>query len=240
LNKSDSFLDLPLATNFTLVEDISKEVLYYTSNKESFLPTIENKDKMRFKPVQYKNIEYNLQNSSGGQLYFSDLGLTFEDVFFNRNRYKKSFLRIDLFDSSEPYNQRRVAQYQIFNRVDVAQRDVNGNLLPINAMPVSFSLYSPLDFFNRRSEGFYLYLRPNMYARLYAYFYYANAVNGQIIPLNSTTLTLTQQNILQNNFIEYQVNNANQANTFTINQTNRNIFINGFGKMTIDLKQTIV
>lgn len=241
LNKGDSYLDIPLNVNFDVVEDVSKDVLYYTSNKLSFIPTIENADTKRFIPANYSSIEYRLNNALGGQLYYSDLNLTFDDVRFNRNRYKNSFLRVDIYDSPEPYNQRLVARQQFFNRTDVSQRDINGNLLPITSMPVNFTIYSPTAFFDRRNENFYLFLRENVYSQLYFYFYYANAVNGQIIPLNASAIVLNQQNVLQNNYVVCNINNGNAANTFSFQTANKTISLNPtFDKITINLKQTVI
>jgi len=136
-------------------------------------------EKSRFLPfvsggTQISEIKYKLFNGPGSPLYYSDLGITDDDVKFRRNRYLNTFLKLSFYDSDEVTNSNFLFSIDHFSQLGDDQVDLTGCppassscTGPINvnygkpkvvtSMPVSYLSSDPISLPKKMAEGYYIY-----------------------------------------------------------------------------------
>lgn len=236
LDKLDNTLSSILVSKQTydLCSSTSKLDEYYILNRDRFINVLEPQLKIRYKPLNFNEILLKLHDQNGNELYYADLGFSNDDIRFRRNRFTKSFIRMDLYDTPEPFNQKLIESVEVFCRIDLNQLDVNQQPLDVSAMPVDVTLYDPVRYRGRKGRGYNIYANPT--DELYVYYYFANALNGQIIPFHSSTLTLTPQNVLENNYLK--INLSSNLRLYSFDTTDRNTStIQNPRRLTINLNK---
>jgi hypothetical protein len=197
LSQQNNFIKIPIGQNFSPMDnsEIAENQFLETAIDESINPIIDY-EKVRFYPFNDINeIIIKLHNSGSTPLYYGDtipaspfnLGYSNDDVKFRRNRFKNSFIKFNFYDSPNPSDKRLVFQQIIYNQLNDDQRDINGNLLSVSAMPITYRLVDPITFRKGISEGYYIYWLKNPSTPYPKKFYmtatYNNAADGIITPL---------------------------------------------------------
>jgi len=189
----------------------------------------------------FSRINVSLYKANGNELFYSDLGYSNDDVLYQRKRFTNSFLLFDFFNSSSPTNQKRLFQISIYNQLGVSQMDINGNLLDVSIMPVTFEITNPKKRMGGAYEGYYLFWYKNppydtFPKSVYAALSYYNAVDGNIMPLISYGNPIQLNEYIQYRHVRY-VLNKNQSNyTYVIDFSNRDLTINS-GVLNFNLHQ---
>lgn len=199
-------------------------------------------EKINYKPSNsFSKYNIELLNVGGGYMSYADFLYTNDDLLYQRNRFKNSFLLFDFFDSPVPTNQKRLLQISIYNQLTESNYDINGNLLDVSNIPMVFSIVDP----KKRSvksnyEGFYIFWYKNppyesLPKNLYCYTSYYNSVNGQITPLISYGSAISLNDYFAFNYIKYRLNSDY---TYTIDFTDRDINISS-GILNINLYKPV-
>jgi hypothetical protein len=240
LSGANSFIKIPIGQNFSPMDnsEIAENQFLNDATGESINP-IDDYEKVRFYPFNGINeIIINLNNSGSTPLYYGDtiptspfnLGYSDDDVKFRRNRFKNSFIKFNFYDSPNPSDKRLIFQQIIYNQLNEDQRDINGNLLSVSAMPISYRLFDPVTFRKSISEGYYLYWLKNPSTPYPKKFYmtatYNNAADGIITPLMAydttdgtvnpfaPTLPINLYNTF--NSVNYLLSSVNNNNVYAI------------------------
>lgn len=178
------------------------------TSKDQINPVFDN-EKTFYEPLQIKSFQYSISTT------FENLSFTNQDILLNTNKFSKSFLRINYYDSNDPANQTLIHQTLLRNQPITN----NANQTPtfnINA-PSSDSLFKigyKIPFFKTPNN----YIFP---VTLYAEYSYLNAVDGKVIRLISNTANQTIENLYNNLYIEHQLIKSGNNYYYTINETNR-------------------
>jgi len=188
-NLDDKFIKIPLTLDFASVDQsevVNRE--FVEDEVEKSINPIVDYEQTRFIPLGFtsntliKDLYYKLSfsnsnqriNSNRGQLInkYSDIGFIDDDIKLNKNKFKKSFLRLSFYDSDKPTNQNLVSFITIFCRVygsDLTPMvDTNGTPNPLGGIPksanqieVRFELTDPILQSDGFHEGFHLYYFKN-------------------------------------------------------------------------------
>ena len=212
----------PLDNTSTMYDKLVNEEVENAIN-----PTIDY-EKVRFVPFSgYTEVYVRLMKSGSTELVYSDLGFTNEDVKFRRNRWVKSSVKLNFYDSNNLSNRRLAFQSLLFSQINEDQRDVNGDLLDVSMMPVTFRLTDPITRPEGVSEGFNLYWlkepRTPYPLDFYMYASYNNAFDG----VESQLITFDGQipiNLYSGlNWVRYKLNSVQNNNEFSIDNSNRTV-----------------
>jgi hypothetical protein len=240
LSQENNFIKIPIGQNFSPMDnsEIAENQFLNDATGESVNP-IDDYEKVRFYPFNGINeIIINLNNFGSTPLYYGDtiptstfnLGYSDSDVKFFRNRFKNSFIKLNFYDSANPSDKRLMFQQIIYNQLNEDQRDINGNLLSVSAMPISYRLVDPVTIRKGLSEGYYLYWFKNTSTSYPKKFYmtatYNNAADGIITPLMAYDTTdgfvnpfaPTLPINLYNNYnsVKYLLSSINNNNVYSI------------------------
>jgi hypothetical protein len=207
-----------------------------------------------------KDIIYKLSFLDGnGSLitptHYSDIDITDDDIRFNKNRFKKSFLRLRFYDSDKPTNQNLITFITIFPKLTIDDLnpmiDGQGNQLPLgglplpaNQLPVRFILKDPIREPEGFHEGYHLYYFKNELNKndvlpkyLYMRAEFNNASNGKITNFITTTDTLPVNELIGKLHTRYALTRTNVGYFYSVDQTyngGENITLNGTN-LTVNL-----
>lgn len=153
-----------------------------------------------FYSYNINNNSFNLSTSFNNMKYGDLLGnLNFndDDIYFQKKKISKSFLRLSFYDTNNPFKQMLLFYSTIFlDSTDLYEKYVRNinekkeNLQLVNNvtlgednLSVSFSTYDRYNR-NKSSEGFYLYLFPDLIGKkIYMKAEFNHAGYGKTIPL---------------------------------------------------------
>jgi len=119
--------------------------------------------------------------------YISYLGLTLEDLSpVGRNAFKKTYLRLNFYDSRDLKTQRLLARETVHLQI-LDSWFTNGTLNPLNVIPLIFRTNFQNLFYNSRlGEGYNFYwYKDNLPKKLYMSASIMNAKTGKVINLYS-------------------------------------------------------
>lgn len=246
LDLNSSTINIPIGEIQSFIpignDDLIQNQLLKEKESELINENIIDLEKINYVPNNsFSKIEIEVYNNSGTNLTYEDLGYTNDDIKFQRNRFKNSFLLFDFFDSFTPTNQKRLLQISVYNQITSKQLDGNGDLLDVSVMPLTFDITNPKKRIGGNYEGYNLFWYKNppyvtLPKSIYAYISYYNAVDGSIVPLISYPNALELSDYLQYNWIRYILNSNGNNYTYTIDFYNRDLSINS-GKLIFNLYQ---
>ena len=195
-------------------------------------------------------IKIKLWNGSGSPLFYSDLGITNNDIKFRKKRFLNTFLRLSFYDSDQPTNSNFLFSTTYYTQLGNDQKDLIGcspttpNCLSPNpnygqpltntAMPVSYVSSDPISLPSKIAEGFYIFWLnkdvksgpKNIYCRATL----NNAVDGvttQYYAYLDLTPPIYDVNLFQKLNIKYTIfKDSLDEYKYTIDDTNRSISIN--------------
>lgn len=207
-------------------ESVEKQLTTNITNQS--IPTKIDGEKTRFTPTpQIDTIKYVLWRNSTTPYYYADLGFTNDDILFRRNRFKKSFLKLNFYDSNDAATQQLLFQNILDTQIFSEQLDVNNELLDVSVMPVSFLVTNPQlqrGFFETYYSFWYKNYPSFAYPLdMFMYASFNNANNGRVAQFVASTASLNIQNFQQYNYIPYRFTNINNVCTYHPINTNRTI-----------------
>lgn len=178
---NEPFFNIPLVMNTTPLDRTDAIQRDFVDTEiEKHIPEIEDNEVVRFAyrtaPIlgglqaEANKISFRVKLSENNVIQnttLADIGLTFDDLKYRRNRFKKSFLRFDIFDSDDLATQVKIGSYTIFlSMLPEWFNNVNGviqNVKEPNACNLKFVTNDPVRYTNYYSEGYFLYL-PKKYS----------------------------------------------------------------------------
>lgn len=221
----DISLSLEKINNFTFNEYDKSS--YLNDQVVSSINPIINSEQVAYYPIQVDEMVFYIKENNIQQ-YYSDFGFTQNDVDVYSNRFKKTELRINFFDSANPSNQTLIHQVSLNTQGNVYQRETNGDLFSVNNLPLIFNIETPFKNLKKRKNslgyGIPFFKYPANYTlplKVYASFSLLNALNGKTHRLYASDVALNISNLYEYLYIEYTLNMLNDNYFYTINSTNR-------------------
>lgn len=223
--QESSFLTIPLQTDFQFVDN--QQGIIDTYLEQATQDNINSQidfDKTKISP-QTDSLLFSLKRQNGTQLFYSDLGFTNGDIIFEKRAFKKSFLKLNFYDSPNQTNQKLIAQSFYYTQIENIQRDDNSIPLDVNLMPVSFRVSKTPNLLSKIRENYSIHV-PNWFnftKPLWCYLTYNNAKTGQVINLQANPIIVSTSTMNQYNTLKYTIS----GDQYIIDTTDRDVAIIG-------------
>lgn len=245
LPKNQSTITIPIGQTFNSIDTSEvAENKFVDDEIVKAINAIQDYEKLRFVPFNGINeIIIQLKDSGLTPLYYDSFGLSNQDLLFQRNRFKNSFLKLNFYDSESPTNKRLTHQMIIYNQINQDQRDVNTDLLDVSICPITYRLVDPITVRKGVSEGFYLYgLKSPLEAypnNLYMTATYNNANDGKTTQLVAydSPVAINQYNEI--NAVKYVLSSVGNMQEYSVDDTDRTIDFSG-SQMIIKLYKPVI
>jgi hypothetical protein len=210
------------------------ERLFVEAEEQKAVNTILNYDKVRFVPLdktgkQITHITYNLNfldasNNMQIPTYYSNVDINDpfnnEDIKFERNNFKNSYVKLSFYDSDNAMIQNMVTELDIYSFLTDSDRYgplnpppppiIAGTPLPANLIPVRFYLSNPYFIYKGYYDGFYLYNYKDEYVinapkYLYMKGTYYNAKSGKITNLMTENTKTSIDRLVNKLYTRYKL-----------------------------------
>ena len=135
---------------------------------------------------QIPKIKIVFKKSNGAPLYYTDLGITNDDIKFLRSRFLNTFVNFSFFDNTLTTRNKIIFYSEFYTQIGGDQRDPITKLpLDVNSMPVTMTIYDPIKFKEKVSENYNIYWRKKDVVtnskEIFMRCALKNASNGQVI-----------------------------------------------------------
>jgi len=161
-------INIPITLEYQMVDqsDLIERVFVDTETENAINPIIDY-EKTRFLPndsngVNLDKITYSL--NLNGAVTYEDIGLNDNDIKFNTDAFKQTFLVLSFFDSDNPLTQNLISFITLFSKItpmDLSQSNVGvnsgGAVKPASQISLTFSVDNPVINPMGNAEGFYIY-----------------------------------------------------------------------------------
>jgi hypothetical protein len=214
-------INIPINMDFQIVDQAELvERVFVDTEVEKAINPILDYEKVRFLPLDLSGIHvdqitYSL-NLSGATNYAA-IGFSDDDIKYERNNFKETFLNLSFYDTDNPLDQRLISNITIFSEL------TDNDLLPINTLigipgqpkpatqiPLTFVVSNPI--LNPRgfAEGYHLYdykdeLNIGDFKYLYMRGIFKNAKTGKSTNLMVQIAPDTIDNLVHKLYTRYKL-----------------------------------
>jgi len=257
--KNGGFINLPIFEDFSTLDqyDTIKKDFIEVEKSKSINPILDY-EKTRLTPKKDGNdinkININLNLLSNGVINSSStlesIGFNQKDVLYSKNAFKKSFLRLNFYDTDKLTSQRLVNFYTIFLKMLPEYLNQNGGYLagtpkPVANIPVKFTIKNPNIFVDEYSEGFNLYhykdeVKNGLPKELFMRGVFNNAKNGVSYNLMTANSPQSITNLVNKLHVKYILYRDNTGYYYEIDESySDNIIVDSNNNLTIKLYEII-
>lgn len=214
-------INIPINMEYQLVDQaelVEKEFVDVEVEKE--INPILDYEKVRFLPLDLNGnninkITYNINlfisgTTNLGATNYGSIGFNDDDIKFERENFKETFINLSFYDTDNPLIQRLISNITVFSELNPTDLLVNGQPKPVNQIPLTFILTSPI--LNPRgfSEGYHLYdykdelkIGDNKYLYMRASF--KNAKTGKSTNLMVDSIPYSIDNLVHTLYTRYKL-----------------------------------
>jgi len=200
-------INIPINMEYQLVDQSELiDKVFVDVEVEKTINPILDYEKVRFLPTDLSGlhvdkISYNLDID--GPTSYGGIGFTDDDIKFEKNNFKESFLNLAFYDTDNPLSQKLVTNITLFS-------EIPNNFTTANATPLSFVLSNPI--LNPRgfAEGYHLYdykdeLKIGDFKYLYMRGSFKNAKTGKSLNLMVQSAADTIDNLVHKLYTRYKL-----------------------------------
>lgn len=260
MTTSGMTINIPLDLDFQPVDQAETvETDFVNVEIENAINDTIDYEKVRLTPVdendvQLNSITYKLNlldstNTFPSQTTYGSEEYSYDDLKFRKNKFKRSFLRLSFYDTDIPTNQNLITFMTLFCRLRpsdlvpvstlIGNPNQNTNLpLPVFQIPIRFTVEDPVMFPEGIAEGYFLYhFKDDIPTELYMRASWNNAKTGKSVPLITTNVPQTIDNLVDKLHMKYILKRTTTGWYYEIDQTYSsptNVTISG-NNMTINL-----
>lgn len=261
--ETGNYFNIPFSMDFQIVDqaEIIDRVFVDVEREKAINPIVDY-EKARFSPIDINEesinkITYKVNLINGST--FADAGFSYDDIRFQRETLKQTFLNLNFYDSDNPLSQNLVTNITLYPQLktsDLEQFSTPltsvGQVLQPNQLPLSFVLDVSPNGFNTFVEGYFIYdyideIPFNGYKYLYARGFFNNAKTGKSTNLmvKSTAQPIDElvhelytryKLIRTENGFYYQIDDTYQGNS---GNTGTNNVIYSNNTVTVNLNQIL-
>ena len=236
-------INIPINMEYQLVDnsELIQKVFVETEVEKAINPILDY-EKVRFLPLDLSGnhidkITYSLNLT--GSTFYGQIGFTNDDIKYQKNSFKQSFLNLAFYDTDNPLDQRLITNITLFAELSpndllpsVAQQIISygsqigipGQPKPANQIPLTFNLQNPI--LNRKgfAEGYHLYdykdeLKIGDYKYLYMRASFKNAKTGKSTNLMVQNAPATIDNLVHLLYTRYKLVRNNTGYYYEIDDT---------------------
>lgn len=196
--------------------------------------TIIDYERVRLIPVDDSDVilsemQYNLTLISGSN--YGSIGFVQDDLRLRKNNFKRSFLQLDFYDSNNLKTQNLLYSSSLFCRVTNDMYN-NGQLEPVNSIPISFILKDPIKTPEGISEGYYLYdyklsITSDAPKEIFMRATFNNAKTGVSHKLMTKNTPQTIENLVNNLHTKYILKRNNDGWYYQLDMADNVSILNG-------------
>jgi len=153
-------INIPIRLDYQMVDqsDIIERDFVNKETEKAINPIVDN-EKARLTPWDGTNeltkITYNVIFKAGST--YADIGFVQDDIKFQRNNFKKSFLNLRFYDSDVTPSQNLLFSVSMYPRLDITHKATINTYAAVNTIPIRFNLSNPVNNPSGFAEGYYLY-----------------------------------------------------------------------------------
>jgi hypothetical protein len=157
-------INLPITMTNQMVDqnELVKIVFTDVQTQKAINPIVDY-EKARYLPLDLNGnhidkviYQITLSSTTSGSTY-ADIGFTNEDITYETESFKQTFLNLNFYDSDNPLNQNLMFYITLFSELKNNDLLPNGRPKPANQIPINYVLESPIHNPRGFSEGYYLY-----------------------------------------------------------------------------------
>lgn len=161
-------INIPINMEYQLVDqgELIERVFVQVEVEKAINP-IDDYEKVRFLPLIFQTgghvdkLTYNL-TMSGGAITYAAIGFTDDDIKFEKNNFKQTFLNLAFYDTDNPLDQRLITDITIYSHLTSADLQGSGATnpgqpLPANNIGLSFVVENPIITPRGFAEGYHIY-----------------------------------------------------------------------------------
>jgi len=165
---TDSYFNIPITMEYQIVDqtELVKRVFVDVETEKAINPIVDY-EKVRFMPLDMQgnkvsNIIYNVTLNAGTT--YGSIGFDDDDIKFQKETFKQTFLNLNFFDSDNPLSQNLVTNITLYSQLKSTDlyplgsaNGIPGQPIPVNTMPLSFVLDNSM--LNQSSflQGYFIY-----------------------------------------------------------------------------------
>jgi len=215
-------------------------------------------EKARFTPIftgvtentLVQNVKYNIKflNSSGfptSPSFYSDIGVTDDDLRYGKKRFENSFINLSFYDTDKATDQRLISYINIFSRLTGADlQDLSdpkpGLPKPASQVPISSSLSNPIRDPEGFAEGFYIYnykdeVTAETPKELYMRARYNNAANGTTTNMMTEGIAYPIDDLVNKLYTRYVLYRNTTGYYYAIDETYSNNVTRSGDNIIVDI-----
>jgi hypothetical protein len=225
---TESSINIPINLHYQIVDN--SELIENTFVKDEIQKAVNpilDYEKTRFVPVirgttsRLDTIKYNVNILSGSTILsptkYSDIGFDNDDIKFERNNFKDSYLYLAFYDDTNPLTQNLVTSIEVYTMLTDDDRYgigapapiIPGQPKPANQISVRFILSNPLTtkgFY----EGYHIYdYKSDVLIDQPKYLYmkatYFNAKTGKIVNLMADSKPYSIDKLIDKTYTKYKL-----------------------------------
>jgi len=154
-------INIPINMEYQLVDqsELVKTVFVDTETENAINPIVDY-EKTRFLPIDSNNNYINNLNyvlNLSGKTTYADIGFTDDDINYETERFKQTFLNLSFYDTDNPLTQNLLSFITLFPSLSKNDLDVNGKVKKASQIPLIFTLENPLLNPRGNAQGYYIY-----------------------------------------------------------------------------------
>lgn len=228
-------INIPIIMEYQLVDqtDVINTVFVDSEVKKAINPIIDN-EKTRFSPINLNNetinkITYTL--NLNGNLTYGSIGFTDNDIKFNVESFKQTFLNLAFYDSDNQLTQNLISFITIYptlTSMDLYQQGENGPLgqpKPADKISLTFVVENPIINSRGNAQGYYIYDYKDEVTisgppkELYMRGTFKNAKTGKSTNLMVSNKPLSIDDLVKNLHTKFKLVKTNNGFYYTIDDT---------------------
>lgn len=249
-------INIPINMEYQLVDqsELIERVFVATEVEKSINPIIDY-EKTRFSPIDLIGNSVNKITyvvDLNGDLTYGDVGFTNDDIKFQTESFKQTFLNLSFYDNDNPLTQNLLSFmtfYSSLTPMDLYQTNTNntsaGNPKPASQIFLTFSVENPILKPYGNAQGYYLYdfkdeLTINGIPKyLYMKATFKNAKTGKSINLMTSNTALPIEQLITKLYTRYNLVRKSDGYYYEIDNTYSNNVIYSTNNTTVKLYQIL-
>jgi hypothetical protein len=228
-------INVPINMSYQMVDqaELIQRVFVEVEVEKSVNPILDY-EKVRFLPLDLSGAHMDriiYQLDLFGATNYAAIGFTDDDIKFQKNSFKQTFLNLSFFDNDNPLTQRLVSNVTLFAELRDSDllpmgttTGIPGQPKPASQIPLTFVVENPILFPKGFSEGYHLYdykdeLKIGESKYLYMKASFKNAKTGTTTNLMVVNTATTIDNLVHLLYTRYKLIRNNTGYYYEIDDT---------------------
>lgn len=213
-------INIPINMDFQLVDqsELIQRVFVDVEVEKAINPILDY-EKVRFLPLDLSGAHMDrliYEVDLFGATNYGAIGFTDDDIKFEKNSFKETFLNLSFFDTDNPLTQRLITNITLFSEIKptdlwgIGSAGIPGQPKPAAQIPLTFVVENPILFPRGSAEGYHIYdykdeLNIGDFKYLYMRASFKNAKTGSTTNLMVVNTATTIDNLVHLLYTRYKL-----------------------------------